>query len=161
MHAWQIAEFTGPPGLRCIEVPDPVPRAGEVLVRIRAVSLNYRDLAATRRERPGNLPAPFTMCSDGAGEVVAVGEGVRRWKPGDRVMPTFFQDWPAGGMTREVMKTALGGPLPDGPEEAVQVIRKHAPPEIPRARIERLLTFQREKIAELIERAERRQEGAA
>lgn len=78
---------------------------------MRAVSLNYRDLGATRRERPGNLPLPFTICSDGAGEVVGTGTGVTRWKLGDRVMPTFFEVWPAGGMTHEVMKTARGGPV--------------------------------------------------
>lgn len=109
MKAWQITECTGPDGLRLVNVPDPKPRAGEVLVRIRAVSLNYRDLGATRRERPGNLSLPFTVCSDGAGEVVAIGDGVSKWKIGDRVMPTFFQDWSSGGMSREVMKTALGG----------------------------------------------------
>ena len=112
MKSWQITEFTGPSGLQCVDVPEPKPRAGEVLVRMHAVSLNFRDLGTTRRERPGNLPPPFTVCSDGAGEIVAVGEGVTKWKTGDRVMPCFFQDWPAGGMTRDIMKTALGGALP-------------------------------------------------
>lgn len=112
MKAWQITTCTGPKGLTLNEIATPQPQAGEVLVRIRAVSLNYRDLGATRRERPGNLPLPFTIGSDGAGEVVAVGEGVTSWKAGDRVIPTFFQDWPAGGMTREIMGTALGGALP-------------------------------------------------
>jgi NADPH:quinone reductase-like Zn-dependent oxidoreductase len=98
--------------LKCVDIPNPKPGFGEVLVRIKAVSLNYRDLGATRRERPGNLPLPFTICSDGAGEVVEVGQGVTRWKAGERVLPTFFQDWSAGNMTREVMKSALGGALP-------------------------------------------------
>jgi NADPH:quinone reductase-like Zn-dependent oxidoreductase len=109
MKAWQITEPTGPSGLRLNEIPTPEPNPGEVLVRMRAVSLNFRDLSATRMERPGNLPMPFTVCSDGAGEVAAVGGGVVKWKVGDLVMPAFFQDWPAGGMTREVMKSALGG----------------------------------------------------
>lgn len=112
MKAWQITACTGPKGLTLTEIPQPQPQAGEVLVRIRAVSLNYRDLGATRRERPGNLPLPFTIGSDGAGEVAAVGAGVTKWKAGDRVIPTFFQDWAAGGMTREIMGTALGGALP-------------------------------------------------
>ncbi len=111
MKAWQITECTGPSGLRLVDVPDPKPRTREVLVRIRAVSLNYRDLSATRRERPGNLPLPFTVCSDGAGEVVGIGDDVAKWKIGDRVMPTFFQDWTSSGMTRDVMKTALGGAM--------------------------------------------------
>ena len=112
MKAWQITEFTGPSGLRLVDVPEPKPQAGEVLVRIRAVSLNFRDLTATRRERPGNLPAPFTVCSDGAGEIVALGEGVEGWKIGERVTPTFFQNWVSVSMTRDVMKSALGGALP-------------------------------------------------
>jgi NADPH:quinone reductase-like Zn-dependent oxidoreductase len=112
MKAWQIIETTGPSGLRLMDIPTPEPAAGEVLVKILAVSLNYRDLSATRRERPGNLPLPFTICSDGAGEVAAVGAGVSKWKTGDKVMPTFFQDWSAGRMKAEVMKTALGGAFP-------------------------------------------------
>ena len=112
MKAWQITEFTGPSGLRLVDVPERKPQAGEVLVRVRAVSLNFRDLTATRCERPGNLPAPFTVCSDGAGEIVALGEGVDGWKIGDKVTPTFFQNWVKGSITRDVMKSALGGALP-------------------------------------------------
>ena len=111
MNAWQITTPTGPSGLRQTDLPTPQPGPGEVLVRIRAVSLNYRDLGTTKRERPGNLPLPFIIGSDGAGEVEAVGAGVKQWKPGDRVMPTFFEEWPAGSMTHGVMKTARGGAL--------------------------------------------------
>src|SRR6188472_4114903 len=99
MKAWQIYQTNGPQGLKVTDSEIREPRAGEVRVRMRAVSLNYRDLGATRQERPGYLPLPFTICSDGAGEVAAVGEGVKQWKTGDRVMPTFFADWPAGGMS--------------------------------------------------------------
>jgi NADPH:quinone reductase-like Zn-dependent oxidoreductase len=111
MKAWQIHQTTGPHGLKLTDVDSPQPCASEVLVRMRAVSLNYRDLGATRQERPGNLPLPFTICSDGAGEVITIGEGVKQWKVGDRVMPTFFADWSAGGVTHGAMKTARGGAL--------------------------------------------------
>ena len=124
MKAWQITQPSGPSGLRQTDLPTSQPGPYEVLVRMRAVSLNYRDLGATLQERPGNLPLPFTICSDGAGEVIAVGEGVKQWKAGDRVMPTFFQDWPAGGMTHNVMKTARGGALPGVLAEEV-VIKEH------------------------------------
>lgn len=109
MKSWQIAKAVGPEGLELTDIEAPRPKANEVVVRIRAVSLNYRDLGTTRRERPGNLPLPFTVCSDGAGEVIEVGSEVKKWKAGDRVIPLFFQDWPAGGMTGPIMKSALGG----------------------------------------------------
>jgi NADPH:quinone reductase-like Zn-dependent oxidoreductase len=112
MKAWQIMEAAGPEGLQMVEIPRPEPGPGEVLVRVRAVSLNYRDLGTTRRERPGNLPFPFTVGSDCSGEVAGVGPGVRKWAEGDRVIPTFFQDWPAGPMTQGTMRSALGGALP-------------------------------------------------
>jgi NADPH:quinone reductase-like Zn-dependent oxidoreductase len=111
MKAWQIQRPEGPQGLEMVELETPKPGPHEVLVRIRAVSLNYRDLGTTKRERPGNLPLPFTIGSDGAGEVLDVGTGVTKWKAGDRVTPLFFQRWPAGGMTHDVMKSALGGAL--------------------------------------------------
>lgn len=121
MKSWQITEFSGPEGLQWVDLPEPKPQAAEVMVRMKAVSLNYRDLTATRKERPGNLPAPFTPCSDGAGEVIALGEGVTAWKVGDRVMPTFFQNWINGGISRAAMQSALGGALPGVLSEFVVV----------------------------------------
>lgn len=109
MKAWQIQKAAGPDGLALVDVASQSLKNGEVRVRMRAVSLNYRDLGFTRNERPGNLPLPFTICSDGAGEVVEVGAEVTKWKPGDRVLALFFQDWQAGGMSSAVMKSALGG----------------------------------------------------
>ena len=112
MKACQITSATGPAGLCIQDIPQPAPGPGEVLVRMKAVSLNFRDITATQKERPGNLPLPFTVCSDGAGEIAELGPGAGPWKVGDRVMPTFFQAWTAGGMTRDVMKSALGGAWP-------------------------------------------------
>jgi NADPH:quinone reductase-like Zn-dependent oxidoreductase len=109
VKAWQIVERGTLEGLRLVDLPDPTPGHGEVLVRIRAVSLNYRDLIATRIERPGGL-TPLIPCSDGAGEVVAVGPGVTKWQPGDRVIGCFFQGWDSGRIAREVMRSDLGGP---------------------------------------------------
>jgi NADPH:quinone reductase-like Zn-dependent oxidoreductase len=92
-----------------IAVPQPGP--GQVLVQIKAVSLNYRDfLVATGRYNP-KQERPRVLCSDGAVEVLAVGDGVTRFKPGDRVASTFFQDWVSGPPTREGSKSALGAPI--------------------------------------------------
>jgi NADPH:quinone reductase-like Zn-dependent oxidoreductase len=86
----------------------PAPGPGEVLVRMRAVSLNRRD-ASIRDLSYGTAPGAdlFTPLSDGAGEIVAVGEGVQA-KPGDRVAATFFQDWPEGPIGLPALRSALG-----------------------------------------------------
>lgn len=88
--------------------PDPAPGPGQVLVRIRAASLNYRDLLVARGEYNPRLPLPRVLGSDGAGEVVAAGAGVTRWKPGDRVAGCFFQEWPGGPLTDAAARSALG-----------------------------------------------------
>jgi NADPH:quinone reductase-like Zn-dependent oxidoreductase len=86
----------------------PTPGAGEVLVRMRAVSINRRD-AMIRDMRYGTAPGAdrFTPLSDGAGEVVAAGEGATA-KVGDRVAATFFQAWESGPITRPALQSALG-----------------------------------------------------
>jgi NADPH:quinone reductase-like Zn-dependent oxidoreductase len=88
--------------------PDPTPGPGQVLVRVRAASLNYRDLMVARGEYNPKLPLPRVLGSDAAGEVVAVGEGVTRWKPGARVVGCFFQDWDVGLLTERAALSALG-----------------------------------------------------
>ncbi len=112
MKSWMIQEHGGFGGLRLIDQPEPAPGEGEVLVRVHAVSLNYRDLTTLEAERPGNLKPPFVPCSDGAGEVAAVGAGVSRWKIGDRVAGIFFSGWIDGPFELAYHKTALGGSLP-------------------------------------------------
>ena len=111
MQAWQIDRF-GLDALRSVELPDPQPSPGEVLVRWRAQSLNYRDLVIVQGTYFPNLPLPFTPLSDAAGEVVAVGAGVTAWKPGDRVIGQYIQSWLEGAPTPENTRLALGAPLP-------------------------------------------------
>jgi NADPH:quinone reductase-like Zn-dependent oxidoreductase len=110
MKAYQIQTATGIDGLKRVDLPEPKPSAGQVLVRIRATSLNYRDTAVASGMYPGQT-LPVIPLSDGAGEVVAIGEGVARVKVGDRVAGIFFQDWVAGKLTREKIKSALGGAI--------------------------------------------------
>jgi NADPH:quinone reductase-like Zn-dependent oxidoreductase len=109
MKAFRLHEFGGPAGLRLEEVADPTPGPGEVLVRLRAVSLNYRDLLVSKGLYNPRLKLPFTPISDGAGEVHATGAGVTRFKPGDRVAACFMPDWVDGPPDDEKARSALGG----------------------------------------------------
>jgi NADPH:quinone reductase-like Zn-dependent oxidoreductase len=96
--------------IRSVERPDPVPGASQVLVRVRATALNYKDQAVAAGVYIGGpLTRDTIPLSDGAGDVVAVGPGVRTLKPGDRVVATFNQIPPDGSPSGA--KQALGGPL--------------------------------------------------
>jgi len=93
----KVAAVKKPGGLGNLVIenrPDPKPKAGEVLVRVRASSLNYHDFIVVL----GGIPTPDGRIpmSDGAGEVVAVGEGVTKWKVGDKVISLFFPNWQSG-----------------------------------------------------------------
>ncbi|MGZ8331473.1 MAG: zinc-dependent alcohol dehydrogenase family protein [Rhodoplanes sp.] len=104
-----VAEPLGFDHLKIIERPEPRPRAGEVLVRLRAASLNYRDLIAieggygSQQKRSDLVPL-----SDGAGEIVELGEGVTRWRAGDRVVGCFFPGWQSGPPNAERLAVNLG-----------------------------------------------------
>ncbi len=111
MRVYEIVSDGGIDALALAERSEPRPGPGEVLVSVRAASLNYRDLSTIEDPVSRNLAYPRIPNSDGAGEVVAVGEGVRRFKPGDRVAATFFQRWVDGRITEEAMASALGGAL--------------------------------------------------
>ncbi|HEX8711771.1 MAG TPA: NAD(P)-dependent alcohol dehydrogenase [Terracidiphilus sp.] len=108
MRAWQITNF-GIDSLDFVERPTPTPGPGEVLVNVRAVSINYRDLMMVTGKYNPKLKLPRIPCSDGAGEVVEVGEGVTAWKPGDRVAGIFMQNWLDGPLTPARSAGALGG----------------------------------------------------
>ena len=95
--------------LRRGERPDPKPGPSDVVVRLRAASLNYRDHAIIVGKYRYNLDRDTIPCSDGAGEVVAVGAAVTRFKPGDHVLPSFFQVWIDGAPPKN--RAALGAPL--------------------------------------------------
>jgi NADPH:quinone reductase-like Zn-dependent oxidoreductase len=110
MHTWQISSF-GVDSLEFIERPTPQPGPGEVLIRIHAISINYRDLLMVKGLYNPKMKLPRIPCSDGAGEVAAVGEGVTRWKPGDRVAGAFMQNWLDGPPTPAKVKGALGGDI--------------------------------------------------
>lgn len=97
-------------GVRQVERERPTPAADEVLIRMRACSLNYRDLAIANStlEYPG-MDLPVIPLSDGAGDVVAVGDDVTRFGEGDRVATPFAPKWINGPGTREKLAESTGG----------------------------------------------------
>ena len=132
MHAYRIHEFGGPESLKRDEIPTPTPGPGQVLIKVKAVSLNYRDLLISKGHYNPKLPLPRIPLSDGAGEVTATGPGATRFKPGDRVAACFMCAWTAGPIDDSKARSALGGEI-DGtlaeeivmPEEGVVSIPEH------------------------------------
>ena len=108
MKAYRLPEFGGPDAVTCEEVPSPIPGPGEVLVRLRAVSLNYRDLLIAKGVYNPRLKLPVIPVCDGAGEVAATGAGVTRLRPGDRVVSCFAPAWLDGPLTEAKARSALG-----------------------------------------------------
>ncbi len=129
MKIWRIPSF-GTENLELATVPDPQPRRGEVLIQVHAVSLNFRDLMVTLGKYNPKMQLPRIPCSDGAGEVVAVGEGVTRVKPGDRVAGIFMQNWIDGPPDAAKIRGALGGDI-DGMMAEYVVLREDGVVHIP------------------------------
>jgi NADPH:quinone reductase-like Zn-dependent oxidoreductase len=112
MRAYVVQAPFGVDALAAVERSIPQPGPNEVLVRIRAVALNYRDLLIVNGA--WKAPEPRVPGSDGAGEVVAVGDGVTRVAVGDRVAGTFYPRWIEGEATPEKLRRPLGGVAADG-----------------------------------------------
>src|SRR5262245_12683846 len=108
MKALVIQTAFGLETLAVVDRPDPAPGPGQVLVRVRAASLNYRDLLISKGQYNPKLQFPRVLGSDAAGEVVAMGAGVSRWKVGDRVAGCFMQHWADGPITDAAAKSTLG-----------------------------------------------------
>jgi NADPH:quinone reductase-like Zn-dependent oxidoreductase len=109
MRAYVLQDSFGLDSLKRADRTDPSPGPGQVVVRVRAVSLNYRDLLVVKGQYDPRMQLPRVPCSDGAGEVAAVGPGVSRVRPGDRVVGMFMQNWLDGEPTAAKSRAALGG----------------------------------------------------
>ncbi len=111
MKAWELDGF-GIDKLKLADRPTPTAEPGQVLVKMTAWSLNYRDLMVVRGQYNPKLRFPFQPLSDGVGEIVALGDGVTGWKVGQRVAGCFMQGWLEGEISDAKGKTSLGGALP-------------------------------------------------
>jgi len=109
MKAWRIENNDGIDALNLTDIGIGDPGPGEVRLRVKASSINRRDYNTVRAPGERNTPLPRIPNSDAAGEVVAVGEDVTEFKPGDRVASCFFKRWQSGRMRAPVMASALGG----------------------------------------------------
>ncbi len=112
MKAYRLHEFTGPDALRREELPSPSPGPGQVLLKVKAVSLNYRDLLISKGLYNPKIPLPLIPLSDAAGEVAALGPGAGRFQLGDRVMANFMPAWVCGSLDDAKARSALGADVP-------------------------------------------------
>lgn len=112
MKCYIIPSPKGIDSLKPAERPDPTPGPRQVLVRVKASSLNYRDLLTIEAQYARSAPKPDLIpLSDGAGEVVAIGPGTTRFKVGDRVAGCFMQHWFGGAVHDAAFTSAMGGAI--------------------------------------------------
>ena len=130
MKAYELQSTGSLDGLRLVDRPEPQAARGEIVVRVKAASLNYRDLLVMQGAY-GRATLPLTPLSDGAGEVVAIGEGVTRWQPGDRVAGTFFPNWLSGPINADVMQAARGGGSTHGMLSEYVTLSEHGAVRVP------------------------------
>lgn len=113
MTAW-TTRGDGVDRLTAVRVPIPVPGPTEVLVKISAVSLNYRDLLVVGGVDHWSPTRDVVPVSDGVGTVAAIGAEVTRWRPGDRVSAGFLPRWRSGPLTEDTYVSPVGGPVNRG-----------------------------------------------
>ena len=130
MKAYEIQGDGGIDALALVDRPSPRPGPGQIKVSVRANALNYRDLNSVRYPGRMGIVFPRVPNSDGAGEVIAVGEGVSQFKPGDRIAGCFFDDWPGGEVSPAAMASARGGAI-DGMAAEEVVLGEHGALAIP------------------------------
>lgn len=114
MKVVEIQEKFGLDALKVVERPDPVPGAGQVVLKMKAFSVNHRDLLVVNGVGRWKPSRPRIPLSDGVGIVVSTGAGVSRVRVGDRVAPIFYPRWFDGGVASEKMEAPLGGAVADG-----------------------------------------------
>jgi NADPH:quinone reductase-like Zn-dependent oxidoreductase len=114
MKVVEIRDTYGVDCLKVVDRPEPVPGAGQAVLKMRGFSINYRDLLVVNGVDRWKPPLNRVPLSDGVGVVVATGDGVSRVKVGDRVAPIFYPYWLEGKPAAGKMRQALGGAAADG-----------------------------------------------
>ena len=114
MEAYRIERFGSVDGIVLRSSEDPRPGLKEVLMRVRASALNYRDLMVLKGGGRGPTKIGVVPLSDGAGEVAAIGEGITRVKQGDRVIGIFQPRWFGGPLKPDYLTDRLGANLEAG-----------------------------------------------
>jgi NADPH:quinone reductase-like Zn-dependent oxidoreductase len=130
MRAYQLAQATGIDALLKVDLPVPKPGPRQILVKVAACSLNFRDLAIVLGTYRMPTKPNLVPLSDGAGEVVEIGSEVTRIKVGDRVAGCFFQRWIAGPPNADTHTSALGGSI-DGMLREYAVLEEDGAVELP------------------------------
>ena len=110
MHAYEFTDAISAESLQLVERPDPAPGPHDIVIRMRAAALNFRDLAMMRGNYHINVSPPLIPLSDGAGDVIAIGKDVTRFRIGDVVCPTYLPDWHHGPIKADCIRRRLGGP---------------------------------------------------
>ena len=131
MEAYHIDRFGSVDGIVLRQSEDPQPGPGEILMRVRASSLNYRDLMVLKGGGRGPTKLGVVPLSDGAGEVQVVGERVTRVKVGDRIIGTFHPRWFGGPISSDYLTDRLGANL-DGMLADYAVLSEEALVPMPR-----------------------------
>jgi NADPH:quinone reductase-like Zn-dependent oxidoreductase len=110
MRCYEFSDAISLKSLLLVERPDPIPRSKDIVIRMRAAAFNFRDIAMLRGKYHIGVSPPLIPLSDGAGEVIQVGEAVTRFRVGDLVCPSYLPDWHSGPIQAEQVCRRLGGP---------------------------------------------------
>lgn len=130
MKAWRIEEAFGVEHLSLADLPTPSPKAGEVLLKMNAASLNYRDMVTVAGGYGKTVKIPLIPCSDGVGTLVEAGPGANKFAIGSRLSPTFFPKWLDGPANASVLPEGLGGAY-DGTLCQYMVVREETCVSVP------------------------------
>src|SRR5215472_12438913 len=125
LKAYELQDPGGVDAMMLVEKPVPAPGPGQVLVKLKAVTLNYRDLLTIKGGYGSRQKFPLVPLSDGAGVIEAVGSGVREFAVGGRVIGSFFESWIDGEPSDAKMRAALGGSV-DGVLAEYRLFPPHA-----------------------------------